>query len=302
MIGRRPRPRAVPAPAARGPHTVGTSSQRRGCDRVSAAQGGGSGGTGSQHGHPSGDATTRDHRAAVSSAILCGRRIRAHIRAALASVAAPVWRTHASATRGSSAQSGSVPEQMIDFGRGVPGRGTFILIAIVIAIIVAAAFGYYTYSGSGINAHPNDGLDGAPGAGEPSQPPAAAAQPTTMTHSAPTAACPATAPTDSPVGSQEASCGLSSDPPRRSPAPAPKVLRPRPDCRNHEHGEVSPVPSRVVSLLLSAGWGHAPCFRLATSIQARAGRGPGLRGQQGSAAASDSAAPLQRLPSPAGRA
>jgi cell division protein FtsN len=47
--------------------------------------------------------------------------------------------------------------------------GTLILIAIVIAIIVAVAFGYYTYTGSAIDAHPNDGLDGAPGAAEPSQ-------------------------------------------------------------------------------------------------------------------------------------
>jgi hypothetical protein len=41
---------------------------------------------------------------------------------------------------------------------------------------------------------------------------------------------------------------------------------PRRSCF-HEHGEVSPVPSRGVSLLLSAGWGHTPCFRLATSIR-----------------------------------
>ena len=47
--------------------------------------------------------------------------------------------------------------------------GTFIVVAVIVAIIVAVAFSYYTYSGSAINAHPNDGLDGAPGAADPSE-------------------------------------------------------------------------------------------------------------------------------------
>jgi hypothetical protein len=47
--------------------------------------------------------------------------------------------------------------------------GTFIIIAVIVAIVLAVAFGYYTYSGSAINAHPNDGLDGAPGASDPSE-------------------------------------------------------------------------------------------------------------------------------------
>ncbi len=48
--------------------------------------------------------------------------------------------------------------------------GSTIFIVIVVAIILAAAFGFYTYKGSAINAHPNDGLDGAPGAEAPSDP------------------------------------------------------------------------------------------------------------------------------------
>jgi hypothetical protein len=47
--------------------------------------------------------------------------------------------------------------------------GTVIIIAVIIAIVLAVAFGYYTYSGSAINAHPNDGLDDAPGAADPSE-------------------------------------------------------------------------------------------------------------------------------------
>ena len=41
---------------------------------------------------------------------------------------------------------------------------------IIIVIIIATAFGFYTYKGSAINAHPSDGLDGAPGAEAPSDP------------------------------------------------------------------------------------------------------------------------------------
>ena len=45
----------------------------------------------------------------------------------------------------------------------------FIVGAVFVAIVLAVAFSYYTYRGSAINAHPNDGLDGAPGSDEPSQ-------------------------------------------------------------------------------------------------------------------------------------
>ena len=48
--------------------------------------------------------------------------------------------------------------------------GTFIVAGVIVAIIIAIAFSFYTYKGSTINAHPNDGLDGAPGAEDPSQP------------------------------------------------------------------------------------------------------------------------------------
>ena len=47
--------------------------------------------------------------------------------------------------------------------------GAFIFTGVLIAIVIAIVFSYYTYRGSGINAHPNDGLDGAPGSDAPSQ-------------------------------------------------------------------------------------------------------------------------------------
>ena len=47
--------------------------------------------------------------------------------------------------------------------------GTVIFVAVLIAIVIAFAFSFYTYRGSTINAHPNDGLDGAPGSKDPSQ-------------------------------------------------------------------------------------------------------------------------------------
>ena len=47
--------------------------------------------------------------------------------------------------------------------------GTLIVAAVIVAIIIAGAFSFYTYKGSMINAHPNDGLDGAPEAADPSQ-------------------------------------------------------------------------------------------------------------------------------------
>jgi hypothetical protein len=47
--------------------------------------------------------------------------------------------------------------------------GTFIVVGVLIAIVIAFAFSFYTYRGSTINAHPNDGLDGAPGSEDPSE-------------------------------------------------------------------------------------------------------------------------------------
>ena len=47
--------------------------------------------------------------------------------------------------------------------------GSFIFLAVIVVLFFAVVFGYYTIAGSGINQHPNDGLDGAPGAGGPSE-------------------------------------------------------------------------------------------------------------------------------------
>ena len=43
-------------------------------------------------------------------------------------------------------------------------NGSFIFVAVVVVIFFAVAFGFYTRRGSGIDEHPSDGLDGAPGA------------------------------------------------------------------------------------------------------------------------------------------
>lgn len=42
--------------------------------------------------------------------------------------------------------------------------GSFAFVAILVVIFLAVAFGFYTRQGSGIDEHPSDGLDGAPGA------------------------------------------------------------------------------------------------------------------------------------------
>lgn len=47
--------------------------------------------------------------------------------------------------------------------------GSFIFLAVIIAIFFAVVYGFYTYRGSAINPHPSDGLDGAPGSAGPSQ-------------------------------------------------------------------------------------------------------------------------------------
>ncbi len=67
---------------------------------------------------------------------------------------------------------------------------------ILIVIIIAMAFGFYTYKGSAINAHPSDGLDGAPGERHPATRRARARFQTTLTSPATTARSPRTAPAE----------------------------------------------------------------------------------------------------------
>ncbi len=47
--------------------------------------------------------------------------------------------------------------------------GSFILVGVMVVVFFGVVWGYYTINGSGINKHPNDGLDGAPGSAGPSE-------------------------------------------------------------------------------------------------------------------------------------
>lgn len=47
--------------------------------------------------------------------------------------------------------------------------GSFIFLGVMIAMFFAVVFGFFTIRGSGIDQHPNDGLDGAPGSQGPSE-------------------------------------------------------------------------------------------------------------------------------------
>ena len=47
--------------------------------------------------------------------------------------------------------------------------GSFIFLGVVIVGLMGVIYGYFTITGSGIDQHPNDGSDGAPGAGGPSE-------------------------------------------------------------------------------------------------------------------------------------
>ena len=47
--------------------------------------------------------------------------------------------------------------------------GSFIFLGFMVVMFFGVVWGYYTISGSGINKHPNDGLDGAPGSEGPSE-------------------------------------------------------------------------------------------------------------------------------------
>ena len=47
--------------------------------------------------------------------------------------------------------------------------GSFIFLGVMIVFFFAVVYGFYTIKGSGIDKHPNDGLDGAPGSEGPSE-------------------------------------------------------------------------------------------------------------------------------------
>ena len=46
--------------------------------------------------------------------------------------------------------------------------GSFIFLGVVIVLFFAVVYGFFTIAGSGINSHPNNGLNGAPGSAGPS--------------------------------------------------------------------------------------------------------------------------------------
>jgi hypothetical protein len=46
--------------------------------------------------------------------------------------------------------------------------GSFTFLGVVIVLFFAVVYGFFTISGSAINAHPSNGLDGAPGSAGPS--------------------------------------------------------------------------------------------------------------------------------------
>ena len=46
--------------------------------------------------------------------------------------------------------------------------GSTIIVLFAVAMVLVLAYSYYTIKGSGIDAHPSDGLDGAPGSEGPS--------------------------------------------------------------------------------------------------------------------------------------
>lgn len=46
--------------------------------------------------------------------------------------------------------------------------GSYIFLGFIAVAFAGVIFGYFTFSGSGINAHPSKGGTGAPGSGEPS--------------------------------------------------------------------------------------------------------------------------------------
>ncbi|MBA2630937.1 MAG: hypothetical protein H0U84_07940 [Thermoleophilaceae bacterium] len=47
--------------------------------------------------------------------------------------------------------------------------GSWILVLVMVIVLGGVAYGYFTFSGSGIDPHPTEGSDGAPGAEGPSE-------------------------------------------------------------------------------------------------------------------------------------
>lgn len=45
--------------------------------------------------------------------------------------------------------------------------GSWIIVGFAVVLLVALSYSYYTVKGSGIDAHPSDGLGGAPGSAGP---------------------------------------------------------------------------------------------------------------------------------------
>jgi hypothetical protein len=56
-----------------------------------------------------------------------------------------------------------------EFVLGAAG-GSYIVVGVVVVLIVGLIAGFYTRTGSGIDDHPSDGGDGAPGAKGASEP------------------------------------------------------------------------------------------------------------------------------------
>lgn len=48
--------------------------------------------------------------------------------------------------------------------------GSLIIVGFVVVLLLVVAYTYYSVKGSGIDAHPSDGLDGAPGSEAPASP------------------------------------------------------------------------------------------------------------------------------------
>ena len=46
--------------------------------------------------------------------------------------------------------------------------GSWIIVVFAVVMVIVMAYSYYSIRGSGIDAHPSDGLGGAPGAAGPS--------------------------------------------------------------------------------------------------------------------------------------
>ena len=47
--------------------------------------------------------------------------------------------------------------------------GSWIIVAFAVVMLVVLAYSYYSVKGSGIDAHPSDGLSGSPGSNAPTE-------------------------------------------------------------------------------------------------------------------------------------